>query len=288
MFSYSKQYISKEDLDYVNGALLNNYLTQGPLIEKFESSLKKKFKSKYSVAVSSGTAALHLCGIALGWKENDVVLLSSNTFVATANAVIYCNAIPDLIDIDESTHNIDINDLERKIKEYRKKNIKIHTVIATDYAGHPCDWHNLYKLKLKYNFNLINDNCHSIGAKINNDKGYAVKYADLVVHSYHPVKAITTGEGGCIFTNNSKYYENIKLLRSHGINRSKVLINKFGPWYYDIKKTGFNYRLSEISCALGISQLKKLDKFINRRRDIANQYIKLLMKWLYLKMMKKS
>jgi dTDP-4-amino-4,6-dideoxygalactose transaminase len=272
VLNYSKQFIDKQDIDYLKKNLKNNIITQGKLIEKFEKNLKVKFKSKYCCVVSSGTAALHLSGIALNWKEGDIVLLSANTFVASANAVLYSRATPDLIDIDKNTFNMDLVQLENKINFYKSKGKKIHTVIATDYAGHPCDWKELYYLKQKYNFKLLNDNCHSLGSKINNDIGYAVKFADIVAQSYHPVKAITTGEGGSILTNNKKYYNRIKSIRSHGLERSKKIYNNHGKWFYNINNLGYNYRLSEINCSLGISQLKKLNKFIKKRREVAKIY----------------
>ena len=278
MISYSKQFIDYQDIDFLKKNLKNDYLTQGNLIERFENSLKLYFKAKYCCVVSSGTAALHLSGIALEWSEKDIVLLSPNTFVATANTVLYSNAKPDFIDIDKKTLNINIDLLEQKIIFYKKNGRNVNTVIATDYAGHPCDWKSLYYLKKKYKFNLINDNCHSIGSRIDNDKGYASKYADIVIHSYHPVKAITTGEGGSVLTNNSKLYQKIKLLRSHGIERSKTLSKKYGNWYYNINNIGYNYRLSEINCALGITQLKKLNKFIIKKRSNAKIYDKIFNK----------
>lgn len=278
MISYSKQFIDTKDISFIKKNLKNEYLTQGHLIDRFENNLKKYFNSKYCCVVSSGTAALHLSGIALKWSEKDIVLLSPNTFVATANTVLYSNAKPDLIDIERKTFNIDLDLLEQKIIYYKKNGKNINTVIATDYAGHPCDWKSLYYLKNKYNFNLINDNCHSIGSKISNDIGYAAKYADIVVHSYHPVKAITTGEGGSVLTNNFKLYKKIKLLRSHGIERSKKLSKKNGNWFYNISQLGFNYRLSEINCALGISQLNKLNRFINKKRSNAKIYDKIFTK----------
>ena len=274
MLSYSKQHIEKEDIEFVKKSMLSELLTQGSLIKKFENKLSIYFKSKYCVAVSSGTAALHLCGIALNWSKNDIILLSANTFVATANSALYSKAKIDLVDINQKTNNIDPSALENKILIYRKNGKKINTVIATDYAGHPCDWIALHKLKKKYGFHLINDNCHAIGSEINKDRGYAIKYADFVVHSYHPVKAITTGEGGSIFTNSKKYFDILNKSRSHGIIRNKFLFKKFGEWYYDINSLGYNYRMSEINSALGLSQLKKLNKFISRRRKIANLYHK--------------
>tara|TARA_B110000261_G_scaffold155389_1_gene188108 strand:+ start:1695 stop:2855 length:1161 start_codon:yes stop_codon:yes gene_type:complete len=271
MINYGKHFIDKDDIKSVISVLKSNFLTQGPKIQEFENALKKKFGAKYVACTSSGTASLHLCGLALNWTKKDLIIASPLTFVATTNAALYLNAKIDLIDIDEETYNIDINKLKVKLDKLKKNKKKIHTLIVTDYAGQPSDWPQLKKLSTKYNFNLINDNCHAIGAKILNDQKYAVKYADLVCHSYHPVKNITTGEGGSILTNNKQLYSKIKILRSHGIIR-----NREKPWKYSINQLGYNYRLTDIQSALGISQLKKLNLFIKRRKEIAEIYNKKL------------
>ena len=267
MINYGKHFIDKDDIKSVISVLKSNFLTQGPKIQEFEGALKKKFGARYVACTSSGTASLHLCGLALNWTKKDLIVASPLTFVATTNAALYLNAKVDLTDIDSETYNIDINKLKIKLDKLTKKKKKIHTLIVTDYAGQPSDWPQLKKLSKKYNFKLINDNCHAIGAKILKDEKYAVKYADLVCHSYHPVKNITTGEGGSILTNNKQLYEKIKILRSHGIIR-----NKKEPWKYSINELGYNYRLTDIQSALGISQLKKLNSFIKRRNEIAQIY----------------
>jgi len=267
MINYGKHFIDKDDIKSVISVLKSNFLTQGPKIQEFENALKKNFGAKYVACTSSGTASLHLCGLALNWTKKDLIVASPLTFVATTNAALYLNAKIDLIDIDKETYNIDINKLKIKLDKLKKLKKKIHTLIVTDYAGQPSDWPQLKKLSKIYNFKLINDNCHAIGAKILKDQKYAVRYADLVCHSYHPVKNITTGEGGSILTNNKKLYDKIKILRSHGIIRN---IKK--PWKYSINKLGYNYRLTDIQSALGISQLKKLNLFIKRRNEIAEIY----------------
>ena len=267
MINYGKHFIDKNDIKSVVDVLKSNFLTQGPKIQEFEIALKKKFGAKYVACTSSGTASLHLCGLALKWTKKDLILASPLTFVATTNAALYLNAKVDLIDINKETYNIDVDKLKIKLEELKKKRKKIHTLIVTDYAGQPSDWSKLKILSKKYNFKLINDNCHAIGAKISKDQKYAVRYADLVTHSYHPVKNITTGEGGSILTNNKQLYDKIKILRSHGMIRN---IKK--PWKYSINELGYNYRLTDIQSALGISQLKKLDQFIKRRNEIAKIY----------------
>tara|TARA_B100001175_G_C19503094_1_gene639286 strand:+ start:1432 stop:2580 length:1149 start_codon:yes stop_codon:yes gene_type:complete len=267
MINYGRHFIDKEDILSVTNVLTSNFLTQGPKVEKFENSLKKKFGAKYAASTSSGTAALHLCGLALNWKKKDLILASPLTFVATTNCALYLSANVDLVDIDPLSNNIDVNKLKEKLIKLKKIKKNINTLIVTDYAGQPSNWPKLKYLSRKFKFKLINDNCHAIGAKVFNDEKYAVKYADLVCHSYHPVKNFTTGEGGSILTNNKKLYSKIKILRSHGIVK-----NFKQPWKYKIDELGYNYRLTDIQSALGITQLKKLNKFIKRRKEIAKIY----------------
>ncbi len=268
MISYGKQYIDSEDISAVRKVLQSNWLTQGPLINKFEFELKKYFGAKYCSVVSNGTAALHLAGLALGWEKGDIILTSPISFLATSNCILYSGATPDFIDIDKTNYNIDINKLEERLKKLKFSSKKVVAVVATDYAGNPCNWKALKKIALKYNIKLINDNCHAIGATYYKDKSYAVKYADIVTHSYHPVKNITTGEGGAILTNNKEIFKKINTLRSHGIQKN----TKKGLWHYEMHELGYNYRISDIQCALGISQLKKINKFIKRKREIAKLY----------------
>ena len=271
MISYGRQSIDKSDILSVVSALKSGNITQGPQVLKFEKVLSKKFGSKYSCAVVNGTAGLHLCGLALGWKKNDIILCSVMSFLAASNAAIYCGATPVFIDINNLDFNIDLTEIEKKIKKFNKNKQRIKALIATDFAGNPCDWKKLSHLTKKFNIKLINDNCHAIGAKYENKETYASKYADIVVHSYHAVKNITTGEGGSILTNDKKIYDKIKILRSHGVLKSK---NKKKPWNYDMKFLGYNYRITDIQCSLGISQLKKLNKFVKKRNEIAKIYRK--------------
>ncbi len=273
MISYGKQYIDSKDIKVVNKALKSNFLTQGPLIEKFEKSLQNYFSCKYVNVVSNGTAALHLAVLALGIKKNDIVITSPNTFLATANSAIYAGAKIDFVDIDSFTFNLDPNLLEDKIKKLKKK---VKAVIVTDYAGHPAEWKSLFQLSKKYKFYLINDNCHSMGSHYNNKKNYALQYADAVTLSFHPVKTITTGEGGAVLTKHKEIFQKINLLRNHGIERSKNILNEKGIWFYKMESLGYNYRITDIQCALGVSQLKKIEKFIKKRRSIAYKYNELL------------
>ena len=266
MISYGRQNVDKDDIKSVVKVLKSEFLTQGPIVKKFENQLEKKLNTKYVSCVSSATAALQIVAKSLNWKKGDIIVSSPITFIAGIAGAIHCGAFPEFVDIDKNTFNIDPNKLEDKLKKKKK----IRAAIITDFAGQPSDWEDLYYLKKKYKIQLINDNCHAMGSSIKLDKGYATKYADLATLSFHPVKAITTGEGGAVLTNNSKLYSKFNLYRSHGIIRSSNNTKK--PWLYKINELGFNYRLSDISAALGISQLQKLDKFIKYRQEIAKKY----------------
>ena len=271
MISYGKQSIDQSDIDAVINVLKSDWLTQGPVVEIFENRLGKYFNAKHVCAVSNGTAALHLCAIALGWKKGDIVITSPMSFVASANCISYVGATPDFVDIDNETYNIDIHKLEEKISSYRSIGKKIKAVIGVDFAGNPCDWKTLRSLANKYEFDLINDNCHAIGASYKNDIGYAVKYADLVTQSYHPVKNITTGEGGAILSNNPDLIKCVRKLRSHGIVKKRNN-QQSKPWFYEMNDLGYNYRITDFQCALGLSQINKLENFIRKRNEIARIY----------------
>ena len=273
IISYGKQSIDRSDIDAVINVLKGDWLTQGPSVERFENDLKEYFGAKHCCAVSNGTAALHLTGLALGWQPGDIIITIPITFLATVNCIVYVGATPDFVDINPITYTIDPNKLEEKIKFYRSKGEKVKAVIGVDYAGHPCDWKSLRTIADKYNLQLINDNCHAMGASYYGEKQYAVKYADVSTQSYHPVKHITTAEGGAILTNDSKIDEKVRLLRSHGMtkNPSKLEKNE-GPWYYEMHEVGYNYRITDFQCALGSSQLKRLDRFVQKRQEIAEKY----------------
>lgn len=265
MLNYGKQNININDLKNISKTLKSNFLTQGPKVEEFENLINRKFKSKYCSVVSNGTAALHLSSKILNFKRGDRVVVTPITFVASANSVLYQNAKPEFVDINLENFNLDLNRLETKLK----KSKKIKGVIATDYGGNPCDWKELRFLANRYNISLINDNCHAIGSKLDGDIGYAVKYADIVCHSYHAVKNFTTGEGGAILTNNSSYSKRAKLLRNHGIESFLTKTNINPKSMLDL---GYNYRLPDILCSLGISQLSRLSKFLKKRDLIAKLY----------------
>ena len=273
LISYGKQSIDQSDIDAVVKVLKGDWLTQGPIVEIFEGDLNHYFGSTHACAVANGTAALHLTTLALGWESGDIVITTPITFLATTNCIVYAGATPYFVDINPVTYTIDPNQLEEKIKAYHDNGKKVKAVIGVDYAGHPCDWKALRELADKYDFQLVNDNCHALGASYFDDKQYAVKYADVVTQSYHPVKHITTGEGGAVLTNDSMIDEKIRLLRSHGMTKDPNQLEKCdGPWYYEMHEVGLNYRITDFQCALGISQLKKLDYFVQKRREISSRY----------------
>jgi UDP-4-amino-4,6-dideoxy-N-acetyl-beta-L-altrosamine transaminase len=273
MISYGKQSIDQDDIDSVVKVLKEDWLTQGPGVKTFEDDLENYFGANYTCAVANGTAALHLTGIGLGWQPGDIVITSPITFLATANSIIYSGATPDFVDIDPVTYTIDPIKVEEKIKASLLNRKKIKAIIGVDYAGHPCNWKALREIADKYDLQLVNDNCHAMGATYLNNKKYAVKYADVVTQSYHPVKHITTGEGGAVLTNNSGVDEKVRSLRTHGMTKAKdQLENNEGPWYYEMNELGYNYRITDFQCALGSSQLKKLDQFVHKRHQIAKKY----------------
>ena len=266
--NYNKHYIDKQDLNAVNRALNSNYITQGKQVFKFEQKLKSYFKSNYCTVVSNGTAALYIVLKSLNLKKGDIVCSSPITFFAGASAVLHNNYKNHFVDIDPNTCNLDV----LKLENFLKKTKRVKAVIATDYAGQCCNWKKLKQLSKKHKFFLINDNCHAIGSKYYGDIGYASKYADFVTHSYHAVKNITTGEGGSILTNKKKFHEKILSLRNHGLLKRKITDNP--NWSFSLENLSFNFRMTDFQCALGISQLKKLRKFVFRRRQIANTYLK--------------
>lgn len=268
MINYGKHFIDKTDIKAVVSVLKKKALTQGKVTDLFEKKLKKYFGSKYVVAVSSGTSALNLIANCLKWKKEDIIFCSPITFAAGSNSIVNQGAKPFFVDIDLNTFNLDLNLIEKALQNKNiRKNAK--AIIATDFGGNPCDWKLARKISNNYNLILINDNCHAIGSSYDLKKNYASKYADFVVHSYHAVKNFTTGEGGAIFTNLKKEFKQINLMRSHGIEKE---INKNKPWDSEMNLLGFNSRITDIQSALGISQLKKLDLFIKRRKKIAKYY----------------
>ena len=278
MIPYSRQQIDNKDIKSINKVLKSNFITQGSQINIFEKKICIKVDSKYGVAVNSATSALHISCLALGLKKKEYLWTVPNTFIASANCGLYCGARIDFVDIDEDTFNISIEKLKKKLI-LAKKNKKIPKIIvAVDFGGNPYDHKTLYELSKKYKFKMITDASHSLGSRYKNYKVGNCKWSDITVFSFHPVKPITTAEGGIAVTNNKILYDKLKILRNHGISRDvkkyKKKINH--KWYYEQIDLGFNYRMNELQAALGISQLKKLDSFNLKRTKIAKIYKKKL------------
>lgn len=270
---YGHQDIDEEDIKSVIEVLKSDYLTTGPKVTEFEQKITEYVGCKYAVAVSSGTAALHSACIAAGIKEGDEVITTPMTFAATSNSILYTGGKPVFVDIDRDTYNIGIGEIEKNITN------KTRAIIAVDFTGQPAELFRIKELAEKYNLTFIEDAAHSLGAEISDyiEKWHRVgSVADMTTFSFHPVKHITTAEGGMICTNNYELYNKLKLFRTHGITRdTELLMNKNnGKWYYEELFLGYNYRLSDLQAALGISQLIRLDKFIERRRHIAATYNK--------------
>lgn len=279
MTPYSRQYLFPKDIKEVVKVLKSKYLTQGPQIEKFEKKLSKKTKSKYAVVTNSATSALHLACLALGLKKNDYLWTVPITFIASANCGVYCGAKIDLVDINKDTFNIDIKVLEQKLQQAKKKNKLPKILIPVHLGGNPCDLEKINSLAKKYKFKVIEDASHAFGSRYKNSIIGDCRYSDAVVFSFHPVKPITSGEGGAVMSNNYKIYKKIKMLREHGIVREKNLFKnkkQIKPWYFEQQYLGFNYRLSDINAALGSSQVDHLNKFLKKRNNIAEIYYKKL------------
>lgn len=273
---YGHQYISDEDVRAVVETLKSDYLTQGPRISEFEKDFATYVDSKYACMVSNGTAALHLCAMALGIKPGDKVITTPITFVASANGFRYCGAEIVFCDIDSKTYLLDLDKLEALLKASPKGTYK--AVVPVDFAGYPIDEERLRGLADEYGFAIVVDACHAPGGSFIDSKGEKqmvgnCKYADLTVFSFHPVKHIATGEGGAVTTNDKGLYDKVALYRTHGITKDPALLKKNdGGWYYEMQELGYNYRITEIQAALGISQLKRLDWSIARRNEIAAKY----------------
>ena len=274
MISYGKQSINQDDIDAVVDVLKSDFLTQGPKVVEFENDLANYCEAKYAKAVNNGTAALHLAYLAIGLEQGDIVWTTPNTFVATANAALYCGATVDFVDIDPKTYNLSIDYLKEKLIQAKKDNKLPKLVVPVHFAGQSCEMKAIWKLSKEYGFKVIEDASHALGGEYLNNKVGNCEYSDMAVFSFHPVKMITTGEGGAITTNNKKLNEKIELLRSHGIAKDATKFDNQsdGDWYYEQRALGFNYRLTDIQAALGISQLKRLDSFVARRREIVKQY----------------
>ena len=275
MIFYGKQRIDQNDIDAVVEVLKSDFLTQGPAIEKFEKCVAEYCGAKYAVAVTSATAALHISCLATGLGKGDILWTSPITFTASANCGRYCGADVDFVDIDPSTYNMSIAELEKKLQAAE---IKPRVVVPVHLAGQSCEMDKIYKLSQKYGFKVIEDASHAIGADYKETKVGCCKYSDMTVFSFHPVKIVTTGEGGMVLTNDKDLYEKLVLYRSHGITRDPKLMTGTadGPWYYQQIDLGFNYRMTDMQAALGYSQMQKVNEFVSKRRYLAKRYNELL------------
>jgi perosamine synthetase len=279
LLTYGRQCLDDDDRRAVLEVLESDYLTQGPYVERFEQALAQYFASPYAKVCTNGTAALHLAALALGWGPGDVVIVPAITFVASANCAVYVGAEPYFVDIDPVTLCVDPEEVERAVVRLRAAGRRVRAVVAVDMAGHPADWPALRQLADRYELQLVDDACHALGATYANGAhriGDGI-HADVTTLSFHPVKHITTGEGGAVLTRDAALADKVSLLRSHGIRRGREQIAEWdGPWHLEMTDLGFNFRLTDIQCALGLSQLRKLDRFLARRRAIAALYDGLL------------
>ncbi len=264
---YGKQSIDEDDINSVVEVLKSDFLTTGPKIKEFEEELCRYTNAKYCVAVANGTAALHLASLVL-LNKGDKVITTPNSFVATSNSILYVEAKPIFVDIKEDG-NIDLDLCEEELK----KDSSIKAIYVVHFSGNPIEQEKLKYLKETYNIKILEDCAHSLGASFGNIKAGSCENSDCSILSFHPVKHITTGEGGAITTNSKEVYEKLLELRAHGIKR----LQEFAPWYYEMHSLGFNYRITDMQAALGISQLKKLDSFVKRRKEIALKYDKALL-----------
>jgi len=264
MIPYGKQWLDDDDINAVEAVLRSDWLTCGQTVTDFENALATFCGTQYAVAVSSGTAALHMAMNALDIGEGDEVIVPPMTFAATANAVLYCGGTPVFADVDPNTLLIDPAKVEAAITP------KTKAVIGVDYAGQPCDWDGLKAITKNKGIALVADGCHAIGATMNGE--LVGTLADMTIFSFHPVKHVATGEGGAVLTDNADFDQRMRRFRNHGITTDARMREGAGTWYYEMQSLGFNYRITDIQCALGLSQMKKLPAFLERRRAIAANY----------------
>ena len=265
MIPYGRQTIEEDDVQAVVDVLRSDYLTTGPKIAEFEKMVADCVGAKYAVAISNGTSALHAACFAAGIQSGDEVITTPLTFAASSNCVLYCGGTPVFADVDPKTYNIDPEDIRRKITD------KTKAIIAVHLAGQPCDMDEIHKIAKEHDLLVIEDGAHALGSVYKGKKVGTI--SDMTTFSFHPVKPITTGEGGMIVTDNEEFYKKMMLFRSHGITRDENLMTRNdGPWFYQQLDLGYNYRITDIQCALGCSQMKKLDRFLARRKEIVARY----------------
>lgn len=275
---YGRQNITDKDIDAVVSVLKSDFLTQGPKVPEFEQAIKGHCNVNYALAMNSATSALHVACLALGVGEGDIVWTTPITFVASANCALYCGAIVDFVDIDPNTYNLSLQALEQKLQTAKVQGKLPKVVIPVHLCGQPCDMEAIYKLSQEYGFSIIEDASHAIGGSYQDKPIGNCQYSDITIFSFHPVKIITTAEGGVATTNSDKLAQKIDLLRSHGITRDPELMTHEpdGPWYYQQIDLGFNYRMTELQAALGVSQIKRLSAITDKRHQLAKNYDSLL------------
>lgn len=274
LYPYGRQEIDSSDIDAVVDALRSDYLTQGPRISEFEANISKIVDSKYCAAFNSATSALHVACLALNLNNNSTVWTSPLSFVASANCALYCGSSIDFVDIDPRTGNMCITKLKEKLRRAEADDNLPDVLVVVHYAGTSCDMEIIHKLATQYHIKIIEDASHAIGGSYHGRKVGSCSYSDITIFSFHPVKIVTTCEGGCATTNNKALYKQMKLYGSHGITKDEAefLDECEGPWYYEQQLLGFNLRMNDVQAALGISQLKKLKKYTSRRNEIAKLY----------------
>ncbi len=273
---YSRHFIDKNDINSVVNVLKSDFLTTGPTVKIFEKKISKFCGSKFSICVSNASAGLHLACLALGLTKKDIVWTSGITFVSSINSALHCNSKIDLVDIDKDDFNMSIKNLKEKLKIAKSLKKLPKVLIVVHLGGVSCKMKEIYELSKKYKFKIIEDASHAFGSKYDGKYVGNCKYSEMAIFSFHPVKTFTTGEGGVVTTNNSDIAKKIYSLREHGLIRDKKKFSdkNQGTWYYEQQNLGFNYRMSDIHAALGVSQLKKLKKFVKRRNEIAKIYKK--------------
>ena len=278
MIPYGKQNINQADIDSVIDVLKSDFLTQGQQVPLFEDKVAKYCGAKHGVAVNSATSALHIACLALDLGRGDCLWTSPNSFVASANCGLYCGAKVDFVDIDPVTYNLSSEELERKLIQAKRDNKLPKIVIPVHFAGQSCDMRKIHSLSQEYGFKIIEDASHAIGGKYIDQPIGGCQYSDITVFSFHPVKIITTAEGGLATTNDKELSERMQLFRSHGVTRNPGLMSKLSEcgWYYQQVDLGFNYRMTELQAALGISQMQRLDEFVTQRHILQERYDSLL------------
>lgn len=275
---YGRQSVSEEDIEAVVKVLRSDYLTQGPVVPEFEKLVATYCGAKYAVAVNSATSALHIACLALNVGPGDLVWTTPITFVASANCARYCGADVDFVDIDPRTYNMSAERLSEKLEQAKRSGKLPKVIIPVHLAGQSCEMESIHRLSLEYGFRIIEDASHAIGGRYKDQKVGNCAYSDITIFSFHPVKIITTGEGGMAVTNDPELVKRMARLRSHGITRypSEMTQPPDGSWYYQQIELGFNYRMTDIQAALGVSQMRRLDKFVEQRHVIARRYDNLL------------